>query len=177
MTNILEMVDEIDAQLSADIVEANHHEGKEGYFIDFDIASPDTQETARTVFVRLVKNGSGGTLLPGVVLKPTTTSAKLFRTSVAGAAGATDKPVGVVNRHISSSGVADTKYFWMVVEGPTEVIDSGSGVTAGDTIKTATGGDVAKNTSTPVEFDLGTALETAAANATFLACVNCRGNA
>jgi len=177
MTNILEMVDEIDAQLSADVVEAQHHEGKEGYFIDFDIASPDTQETARTVFVRLVKNGSGGTLLPGVCLKATTTSAKLHRTSVAGAAGATDKPVGFVNRHISSSGVANGKYFWMVVEGPTEVIDSGSGVTVGDTLATAASGEVATASSPPTEFDFGTALETAVADATFLAAVNCRGNA
>jgi len=175
-TNILEMVDDIAATMSETTVDAQHTAGKEGIYIDFDIASPDTQETARAVYVRLVKNTSGGALLPGIVCKPDTGSSKLFRTATLGAAAATDKPIGVVNRHIAAAGVPDDEYFWMVVEGPTEVIDSGSGVTAGDTVKTGAAGEVTTNSSTPLEFDIGTATETAAADAVFVASINCRGN-
>jgi hypothetical protein len=175
-TNILEMVDDIADTMSETYVEQQKIAGKEGIYIDLDVASPDSPETSRAVHVRLTKNNSGGVLLPGIVCKPDTASAVLFRTSTLGAAAATDKPVGVVNRHIPAAGVPDDEYFWMVIEGPTEVIDSGSGVTVGDTLKTGAAGEVTANTSTPLEFDLGTALETAAADATFLASINCRGN-
>lgn len=175
-TNILEMVDDIAATMSEATVEAQKTAGKEGIYNDYDIATPDTLETSRAVYVRLTKNASGGALLPGIVCKPDTTSSKLFRTSTLGAAAATDKPIGVVNRHIAAAGVPDDEYFWMVIEGPTEVIDAGSGVTAGDTIKTGAAGEVDANSSTPLEFDIGTATETAAADATFVAVINCRGN-
>jgi hypothetical protein len=175
-TNILEMVHEIAATISETEVEKQKIAGKEGIYNDYDIATPDTLDSSRAVFVRLTKNNSGGALLPGIVCKPDTASSLLFKTSTLGAAGTADKPIGVVNRHVAAAGVPDDEYFWMVVEGPTEVIDSGSGVTVGDTLATGAAGEVTTNSSTPTEFDIGVATETAAADAVFVASINCRGN-
>jgi hypothetical protein len=175
MPNFVEMRYEIDEYELAATVETHKNQGHEGVYVDHDITTPSQVDSARNVWVRWVKNASGGALLPGVVCKAVLTSAATSKYHV-DVCGASDKPVGVVNRHHLAAGVPDGYYFYMVVEGPTEVIDSGSAVSAGDTIAAAASGDVATASSPPTEFDLGTALEAGAANATFQASINCRGN-
>lgn len=176
MSNFIEMLYEIAETEAAAITEAQKRQGHEGAYLDHDITTPVLVDSGRNVWVRWVKNASGAALLPGVTCKAVLTSAATSKYHV-DVCGATDKPVGVVNRHHLAAGVPDTEYFYMVVEGPTEVIDSGSGVTAGDTIAAAAAGDVATASSPPTEYDLGTCLATGAADATFQASINCRGNA
>jgi hypothetical protein len=75
MSNFVEMLYEIDEYELAATVEAQKNQGHEGVYVDHDITTPVLIDSARNVWVRWVKNASGGALLPGVVCKAVLTSA------------------------------------------------------------------------------------------------------
>ena len=77
-----------------------------------DVKSVDARRTRK----RLVKNSSGGALLPGQLVAWATGKAGLEVTNPAATAGV--QIVGVVDFLLPSAGVPTTNYFWIYVEGP-----------------------------------------------------------
>lgn len=97
--------------------------GREWCFEDLNYSSKVTvHRTEHKVRCRLVKNSSGFALLPG---RLALFKAGTNRTEVAGYATTTaadGKSVVVVDEWLPAAGVADGDYFWVVVEGPSEVL-------------------------------------------------------
>lgn len=71
---------------------------------------------SRMVRKRLVKNNSGGALLPGQTLAWKTGQAGKYVTNPAATAGV--QIVGIVDPLLPAAGVADGEHFWMVILGP-----------------------------------------------------------
>ncbi|MAH50419.1 hypothetical protein CMI37_31650 [Candidatus Pacearchaeota archaeon] len=123
--------------------------------VDFSVSGVKTRNSNNKVTCRLVKNSSGGALLPSVVVEYK--AGAVFQ-EVDAAAGATAHPAGVVDEYLPAAGVPDGSWFWIVVHGPTKAIDSGSGITAEVPVATAASGYIADASSPPTEYDLGFAL-------------------
>lgn len=89
--------------------------------LDHSLAVP-THRTHHQVECRLVKNSSGIALLPKRLV---TFKAGTNRTEVDGYATTTaadGKSVVVVDEWLPAAGVPANSYFWVVIEGPTEVL-------------------------------------------------------
>ena len=104
----------------------------------------------REVICRLVQNNSGGALLPGKGVAFKATGAGGYGQSIGGYSGAGDKCDGVVDHTLPAAGVADGKWFWMIVKGPAYVTTDGANALArNDILKTAASGQFTKDTGTP----------------------------
>ncbi len=122
-----------------------------------------TKNTNSTVRCRLVRNVSGGTLAPALLVDYKTGS---FLTEVDSLSGTTSYPAGMVDEFVPSAGVPDDDYFWIVVDGPTKGTDSGSGCTARTPVAAAASGEIADASSPPTDNDVGLADAAIAADAT-----------
>lgn len=142
--------------------------------VDFTASSlVKPQNTNTMVTCRLVKNSAGAALTPRQVVKYSTTA---WGTEVLTVAGAGEVADGVVDEYLPSAGVADGDYFWIVVKGYTELIQStNSGISVGDFVKTAASGKVIEDVATPItNAGFGRAIETTtnSGDVTFRAFVN-----
>jgi hypothetical protein len=127
--------------------ELDHLLGTIREFRDFDYSATGVPANRSGALVRAVwvKNRNGGTLTKRQVVKWKTGYVK---TGVE-AAGDGDVGCGVVDPFLSTT-VADGAYFWMIVEGPCELISDGASTLADtDIVVTAGAGKVNKQTAAP----------------------------
>lgn len=118
--------------------------GYRGTFNDFDYDGTGAiqQVSGMTIVAVWVKNGSGAALLPGEIATWGTTSGDAG-TIVGAKAAALSVAAGVVDPFLPAAGVAANKHFWLVVQGPTQVIHAGNDtITAGESLVVATNGRV-----------------------------------
>lgn len=91
--------------------------GREYEFEDLTYSSsPPTERSKHRVTVRVVKNSSGIALLPKRLV---TFKSATYDTEVDGYAAADATDAVMVDEWVSSSGVANADYFYVVVKGPT----------------------------------------------------------
>jgi hypothetical protein len=104
--------------------------------------------TGADVHCRLVQNTSAGALLPGQAVVWKT---GFFLTQIGATAGSLSLAAGIVDEYLPAAGVPINSYFWLVVEGPTLVINDGVGVLAEGAILvcSATAGQVLAQTAAP----------------------------
>lgn len=132
--------------------------GVETWFPDIDFASAvnpkPAPRTGLQVHAILVMNDSGGTLTPGLFV---TWKAGYVGTRVGALAGVGSAPAGQVDPYISGT-VADGDAFWLIVDGPTEVIPAAEW-SAGASLMPAASGELTINTRNSI----GVAIAAAAA--------------
>jgi hypothetical protein len=112
-----------------------HLEGKEWLFEDKDWANvqngiaPD--RTGMYVRCRLVRNKSGGALLPKRFAKYKTdgTTGAILPGQVSGYGDTVGQIGGVVDEFLPAAGAADNELFWLVIEGPSYMTTAASGDT------------------------------------------------
>jgi hypothetical protein len=117
---------------AADVTATNHLLGKEWAFEDLEYGSPPTLEsrTGHRVVVRLVRNISGGALLPKrlvTLADPATSGYTVYGAEVDGYANVSAEHCYPVDEFLPAAGVADDDLFYIVVEGPAMVLSSLSG--------------------------------------------------
>ncbi len=120
------------------------HESKSGNVV--------TLLSAARVKCRFVQNLEGSTLSKYQVVKWKTTVGQGVELADTG-----DKPAGVVSPMLATT-VANTSYFWMVIEGPAKIISDGNSTLAlGDLVCTVgTGsGKVRKQNASPADAAAG----------------------
>lgn len=125
--------------------------------------SIDTDNSGRAIRVRCVQNVSGQNLLPGRIVRYKVT--KPLETQVDGYVfQAADEIAGVVDEYLPAAGVANNDFFYIIVDGPTQVITATTGsisIAVGDRLETTTGtstisadaGFVVKYASSPTTAD------------------------
>jgi hypothetical protein len=93
--------------------DATHLEGKE-YLV------PDAAYgTGKLVRLRIVRNESGGALLPKTLVQLEQVAGRINERALGKACVSAHVPVAVVDEFLPSGGVADHDLFYVVVEGPT----------------------------------------------------------
>jgi len=111
------------ATISAqDVTDTNYLLGKEWVFedVDYSVSGAKVLRSGRQVTCRLVRNVSGGALLPKRVVAYDTSAGLRFGDSVDGYTTTTAEDyAGVVDEFLPAAGVPDDDIFWIVVEGPT----------------------------------------------------------
>jgi hypothetical protein len=104
----------------------DHLVGKEWSFEDIDYGATAQgarpSRTARAVTCRLVKNGSGGALLPKRLVRFKTGAGPEYGAVVDGYARTTAERSYPVDEFLPAAGVPNGAYFWVVVEGPAKVL-------------------------------------------------------
>lgn len=126
-----------------------------------------TLRSNRTVICRIMRNTSGGTLLPkrGVIPDFAGATPQIQMGSFAAYAGAGEQG-GVIDEWLPAAGVVDDDLCYVVFRGPSKVTTAGSGDTnfaAGQTLKFTTNGLIvqADETQTAEAFkSIGRSLET-----------------
>jgi hypothetical protein len=168
-------------------------EGTEWVFEDKDYSlgtgMTALSRTGRPVRVRVVRNKSGGVLLPKRAVKPGTANRAAYAGQVSGYAATvgTDVVAGVVDEFLPAAGVVDGDLFYIVVEGPGMVTTAGAGTTTLTPglfcIPSTNGTVVAQDTTVAagaatfnqLQGAVGRAMENVAAiNTDFLCDVKCR---
>lgn len=103
------------------------------------VAGPATGIQRKAIWV---KNNSGGALLPGEIAAWDTS---YVGTYVGAKCGAAAVGAGVVDPNLPAAGVADGYHFWLIYEGPVNVLHAGNdAIGAGDLLVTAASGRVDK---------------------------------
>jgi hypothetical protein len=130
------------------------YEGQEYIFEDKDVknASPGgggviPDRTGNWCICRIVRNKSGGALLPALCAKMNHAGATPAAVvgQVSGYATTVGEKGGVVDEHLPAAGVADNYLFWLVMEGMTQYMTAAAGTTTiaiGGGIIPSTGGKV-----------------------------------
>lgn len=138
-------------------------EGSESQFKNVDASSPGVQiaSDGRMITARLVRNSSGGELIPG---RSVIWDASYRGTRVSGMVSSTNGEIaGVVDPNLNSN-VASNDLFWIIRKGPcTMAIPVDSNVTAGDLVggvtaaasTSTTAGRVAPITATTTALPVG----------------------
>jgi len=116
-------------------------------------------ETGQSLIMQLVKNVSGGALLPRTCVKY---DLDAMGTHVDGAATATARPAGIVDQDLPAAGVANLKWFLIAVEGIHDCL-AGSSFLVGEDLVSVAAGEVDNGSHT--FFYIGRAVEAAAAQA------------
>lgn len=128
----------------------DHLIGIEKEFPDDDYSSTEMRKPKRsqkTVKCRLVKNDSGGTLTPKNCVKWSTTAGE-FNKYIGAVCGDGDPPAGVVDEYVVST-VPDGALFWIVTDGPTDVLGSSdAAISVGAKLTTDASGQVRAMTGT-----------------------------
>lgn len=123
--------------------------GQYAEFLDIDYSSTDdavSPQSQMKVIAMLMRNETGGTLAAGTICTWDATSSYGPGRAVAGTAGATSLPAGVVDPWISSA-VADNEFFWLIVFGPCKFLfTTGTTLDEGDLLAVAASGRVQKAT-------------------------------
>lgn len=133
--------------------ELTHLYGQIKEFPDKDWDSSEAVKPTNTgipVRCKWVKNGDASAITARLCLKWDTATSEPG--SVVIPAGDDDPPCGVADEFMSSAGAATGEGFWMVIEGPTELIsDGGSTLATTDEVVTAASGKVNKQTAAPAD--------------------------
>jgi hypothetical protein len=126
--------------------------GKTFVFEDLDYSSAVGAKPTRTgkyVTVMVAKNGSGFTILPKRLVKPSTTANEVG--IMKGYVSVTADYGYPVDEFIPSAGVPDGSYFYVVVQGPAVILTSLSAISAdvvvGDVLVGITGATTGATTS------------------------------
>lgn len=126
-------------------------EGMEYWFPDIDhsaILGAQAQRSNRSVLCRIVRNKSGGALLPKKTVKynDAATNGYDWGNQTNGNAALGDPILGVVDEFLPAAGVPDGELFWVVVAGPSTCISDSAGDTnIGIGKKVVPGGGTAGN--------------------------------
>lgn len=135
-------------------------------FMDKDHSDPDSNTllSGMLIYARLVKNNSGGTLAKSLGV---TYEAGYTGKQVDALSGANAICDGIVDPFIAEATVADGAYFWLIVKGPCKIVDSGSGLSAGNLLQSAANGEFVAGTpgTNPIGHS-GRALAAISADAT-----------
>jgi len=120
--------------------------------------------TNHMVYCMVVKNNSGGALLPGYVV---TFESGYWGSQVDAVAGAGAVGHGIVDEYLPAAGVPDGSYFYIVRRGPTECVQStGVAQTQGALTKTAAAGKCVADAADPCVIGcFGSIITTSAATA------------
>lgn len=130
-----------------------HLEGQKCAFLDTDPANPKVPRSAKTVHAVRVKNSSGGALLPGYSVK---WAAGYHGTRTDNVTATGDKSAGFVDDHVPAAGVPDGYYYWLIVNGPCNMVTDGSStLSQEDPLVTVTGGKVKKQVAAPADATAG----------------------
>lgn len=123
--------------------ENTHLLGRVAYFDDIDrqstsqVPGPTTGMRVKAVWV---KNTNAGALLPGEIAK---WESGYVGTRVDDQCAVDTPGAGVVDHNLPAAGVAAGLHFWLIQEGPTEVIHAGNDtISAGSLLVTAADGRV-----------------------------------
>lgn len=131
---------------------ARVHQGQRGAIYEFANKATATGDPTdgRSRFMALVKNASGGALLPGTLVS--------FKSSgpgweINGNTAVGGRADGVVDHTLPAAGVANGDCFLMVIEGPTKMVSDGAGVLAfgNKLVVGATGGRVKIQVAAPAD--------------------------
>lgn len=117
-----------------DATGGGHLEGMEYDFEDLDFSvqlGAGAQRSGRRVRCRIVRNKSGGLLLPKKAVKPYTAAAAkgdVF-SETDGYAALGDPILGIVDEFLPAAGVAANELFWVVTRGPSTCLTDSAGDT------------------------------------------------
>ena len=120
---------------SLDSAGGAHLEGKEWMFEDLDYANMENgvakARSGKFVFCRLVRNASGGALVPKrfAQFKADGATADIFGGQVSGYGDTVGQLGGVVDEFLPTAGAPANSLFWLVVEGPSKMTTAASGDT------------------------------------------------
>lgn len=93
-----------------------------------------------------VKNDSGGVLTARSAVE---WKSGYFGTRIGAATGAGEIVAGVVDPYVGSSGVANGRHFWLIIEGPAELISDGNAaISQNEYVKSAATGKIRKTDTT-----------------------------
>ena len=119
-----------------DITSLAHLEGQKVYLPNIDPTNPEVRRNGTDVVAVVVRNDSGGLLVPGTALWWKT---GYHGTRVTASAATTNAPVcGFVDDHAPTAGIQDDDLFYMIVEGPATLVsdkDSGQAHGGGNLIE------------------------------------------
>ena len=120
-----------DSAGNVDATAGAYLEGTERQFedIDYSVYGTKTYRSGKMVTCRLVRNSSGGAVLPKLFYpyKTNGSTADVYGGQVAAAATTLGLLGGVADEFLPAAGAAASALFWLVVEGPTLVKTSTSG--------------------------------------------------
>lgn len=147
--------------------ELTHLLGTVVEFSNLDVSTrPATPVDARPVLAMLVKNASGGALLPNRLVKWVAASRG---TQITGYSGVGESFAGAVDPFLPAAGVAANEAFWIILPTlhgtPVKLVSDGSGaISAGDKLQTAGSGKVkARTAESVIDAYVGCAEEAIAA--------------
>lgn len=156
---------------AADVTATNYLLGKEWVFEDEDLTDQSTHvlRTANDVKVRVVRNISGGALLPKSLVTPAATSTSGYTNyfnEVDGMVRTTAGKCYPVDEWLPAAGVRDDDIFYVVIQGPATLLTSLAGdatnvIAVGDNLvalTAATSGATTAGRATPADFTGATAL-------------------
>tara|TARA_R110000824_G_scaffold174823_3_gene353012 strand:- start:942 stop:1517 length:576 start_codon:yes stop_codon:yes gene_type:complete len=124
---------------TADADGGKHLEGMVHHFPDTDPADTTKRRSGGNVVAILVRNGTGGAVLPGRVY---TWTASKAGTTVGALAGADAYVAGVADDHLPSAGAASNDLFWLIVKGNCHILLDAA-VAAGAVLYAVANGEVA----------------------------------
>lgn len=118
--------------------------------LDYSQSAPRPYKTGQPKRCVWVKNGDSGAITPRKVLKWDTGTNEVGTTVVP--AGDGDQPCGVANEAMPAAGATAGQGFYMVIEGPAELISDGASTLAvTDVVVTAADGEINKQTAAPAD--------------------------
>ena len=127
--------------------------GQERIFEDIDLTATtgsSTRLSSIPVRARFVKNGHSGVITPRQVVKWDTAAGETGNTVVP--AGDGDQGCGVASPYIPAAGVPVNGGFWIIFDGPCQLIsDGGSTLAVTDVVVTAASAKVNKQTAAPAD--------------------------
>jgi hypothetical protein len=135
--------------------ELTHLYGQEKVFqdLDYSVTTPKRVLSGQPKRCVWVKNGHSSAITPRQVLKWDSGTDEVGKVVVP--AGDDDKPCGVANEFMVSAGAAAGEGFFMVIEGPTQLIsDGGSTLAVTDVVVTAASAKVNKQDANAATTDI-----------------------
>lgn len=104
---------------------------------DYSVSNSNKLLSGAPVWAAYIKNGSGGTLLPGTGVICLSTSMGKTIGAKSGADGRVD---GVISPYIRSTGLPNGSYGWVVFAGPAKILAGYGGLAQADVVQTAVDG-------------------------------------
>lgn len=122
-----------------DIVRDDRWLGCVRKFMDKDHSLPNSNQllSGASVWAAYIKNGSGGTLLPGTGVTCLSTSMGKTIGAKSGADGRVD---GVIDSYIRATGLPNGSYGWVIFAGPCKILAGYGGIVQADVVQTAVDG-------------------------------------
>lgn len=122
-----------------DVVRDDRYLGVVRKFMDKNHADKNSNLllSGASIYAAYVKNGSGVTLAAGTGIKFLNTA---LGKTIGAKHGADERCDGVVDPFISSAGLANGSYGWIIIGGPCDVLAGYGGLAQGDVVQTAADG-------------------------------------